>query len=122
MRDACAGYGIPLPAAALQFTGFAKILTGRRGDRLDSWLAGAGEHPALASFAGGIRQDYQAVRNALDLEWSSGRVVGLNTRTKQLHRQMYGRASFPLPCKRILTGQTPASLPPGDMRQSPRKY
>ena len=59
--------------------------------------------PPLASFANGIRQDYQAVRNALTLEWNSGRVEGLNTRTKQLHRQMYGRASFPLLRKRILT-------------------
>jgi transposase len=84
-------------------TEFAKMLTGRLGGRLDSWLAAAGEHPALASFASGIRQDYQAVRNALDLEWNSGRVEGLNTRTKQLHRQMYGRASFPLLRKRILT-------------------
>jgi transposase len=83
-------------------TEFAKMLTGRLGDRLDSWLAAAGEHPALAPFANGIRQDYQAVRNALTLEWNSGRVEGLNTRTKQLERQMYGRASFPLLRKRIL--------------------
>ena len=62
----------------------------------------AAEHPALASFTNGIRQDYQAVRNALTLEWNSGRVEGLNTRTKQLQRQMYGRASFPLLRKRIL--------------------
>ena len=84
-------------------TEFAKMLTGRLGDRLDSWLAAAGDHPALAPFANGIRQDYQAVRNALTLEWNSGRVEGLNTRTKLLERQMYGRASFPLLRKRILT-------------------
>ena len=58
--------------------------------------------PALHSFANGIRQDYQAVRNALTLEWNSGRVEGRNTRTKLLKRQMYGRASFPLLRKRIL--------------------
>ena len=46
--------------------------------------------------------ELQAVRNALTLEWSSGRVEGLNTRTKLLKRQMYGRASFPLLRKRIL--------------------
>jgi transposase len=91
-----------LHALAGHVTEFAKILTGRLGDRLDSWLAAAGEHPALASFANGIRQDHQAVRNALTLEWNSGRVEGLNTRTKQLQRQMYGRASFPLLRKRIL--------------------
>ena len=84
-------------------TEFAKMLTGRLGDRLDSWLAAAGEPPPDSPpFANGIRQDYQAVRNALTLEWNSGRVEGLNTRTKQLERQMYGRASFPLLRKRIL--------------------
>jgi len=91
-----------LHALAGHVTEFAKILTGRLGDRLDSWLTAAGEHPALASFANGIRQDHQAVRNALTLQWNSGRVEGLNTRTKQLERQMYGRASFPLLRKRIL--------------------
>ena len=34
--------------------------------------------------ASGIRRDSQAVRNALTLEWSSGRVEGLNTRAKLL--------------------------------------
>lgn len=83
-------------------TAFAKMLTGRRGGRLDDWLAAAGDCPALAPFANGIRRDYQAVRNALTLEWNSGRVEGRNTRTKLLERQMYGRASFPLLRKRIL--------------------
>ena len=86
-------------------TAFAKILTRRLGDRLDGWLTAAEASPGqpeLASFATGIRRDYQAVRNALTLEWSSGRVEGRNTRTKLLERQMYGRASFPLLRKRIL--------------------
>ena len=86
-------------------TAFAKILTRRLGDRLDGWLTAAEASPGqpeLASFANGIRRDYQAVRNALTLEWSSGRVEGRNTRTKLLERQMYGRASFPLLRKRIL--------------------
>jgi transposase len=94
-----------LEALAGHVTAFAKILTRRAGDRLDSWLAAAEASPGqpeLASFAAGIRRDYQAVRNALTLPWSSGRVEGLNTRTKLLKRQMYGRASFPLLRKRIL--------------------
>ena len=94
-----------LQALAGHVTAFAKILTRRAGDRLDGWLAAAGASPGqpeLASFANGIRRDYQAVRNALTLPWSSGRVEGLNTRTKLLERQMYGRASFPLLRKRIL--------------------
>lgn len=98
-----------LQALAGHVTAFAKMLTRRAGDRpgagLDDWLASAGAspgQPGLQSFANGIRRDYQAVRNALTLQWSSGRVEGRNTRTKLLERQMYGRASFPLLRKRIL--------------------
>jgi len=46
--------------------------------------------------------DYHAVAAGLTLPWSSGLVEGLNTRTKLLKRQMYGRATFPLLRKRIL--------------------
>ena len=98
-----------LETLAGHVTGFAKMLTRRAGDHpgagLDDWLAAAGNSPGqpeLASFANGIRRDYQAVRNALTMPWSSGPVEGLNTRTKLLERQMYGRASFPLLRKRIL--------------------
>jgi hypothetical protein len=98
-----------LETLAGHVTAFAKMLTRRAGDHpgagLDDWLAAAGNSPGqpeLASFATGIRRDYQAVRNALTLPWSSGPVEGLNTRTKLLERQMYGRASFPLLRKRIL--------------------
>jgi len=93
-----------LDALAGHVAAFAKILTGRDGGRLDDWLAAAASpaQPELQSFANGIRRDYQAVRNGLTLEWSSGRVEGHNTRVKLLKRQMYGRASFPLLRKRIL--------------------
>jgi len=98
-----------LDALAGHVTAFAKILTRRAGGHpgagLDSWLTAAETSPGqpeLASFTAGIRRDYHAVRNALTLPWSSGRVEGLNTRTKLIKRQMYGRASFPLLRKRIL--------------------
>lgn len=86
---------------------FAKILTGREGtDALQAWLATAADDPALpelASFAHGIRLDYDAVASGLTLPWNSGLVEGLNTRTKLIKRQMYGRATFALLRKRILT-------------------
>jgi transposase len=98
-----------LDALSGHVTAFAKMLTrraaGHPGDGLDGWIAAAASSPGqpeLRSFTSGIRRDYQAVRNALTLEWSSGRVEGLNTRTKLIKRQMYGRASFPLLRKRIL--------------------
>jgi transposase len=94
-----------IDALASHVTGFARILTGRDAGQLDAWMAAADADPGqreLHSFTNGIRKDYQAVRNALTLPWSSGRVEGLNTRTKLLERQGYGRARFPLLRKRIL--------------------
>jgi hypothetical protein len=93
-----------LDALAGHVTGFAKILTGRHGDQLDAWMTAvdADDQPELHSFTTGIRQDYAAVRNGLTLPWNSGLVEGLNTRTKLIKRQMYGRAAFPLLRKRIL--------------------
>jgi len=101
-----------LDALASHVTQFAKILTGRHGDRLDTWMAAVDAdpgQPGLQSFTTGIRQDYQAVRNGLTLPWNSGLVEGLNTRTKLLKRQMYGRASFALLRKRILLTSPHAS-------------
>jgi hypothetical protein len=94
-----------LDALARHVTGFAKILTGRRGHQPGAWITAVDADPGqpdLHSFTTGIRQDYQAVRNGLTLPWNSGRVEGHNTRVKLLKRQMYGRASFPLLRKRIL--------------------
>jgi transposase len=96
-----------LAALRRHVTAFAKILTGREGtDALQAWLATAADDPALpelASFTHGIRLDYDAVASGLTLPWNSGLVEGLNTRTKLIKRQMYGRATFPLLRKRILT-------------------
>ena len=94
-----------LDALARHVTAFAQILTGRHEDQLDAWMAAVDAdpgQPGLHSFTAGIRQDDQAVRNALTLPWSSGPVEGLNTRTKLIKRQMYGRATFRLLRKRIL--------------------
>jgi len=87
---------------------FAQILLSGDTGPLDDWLQAAGTAglPGLRSFARGIRLDYQAVRNAIALPWSSGKVEGTNTRTKFLKRQMYGRATFPVLRKRILTSST----------------
>lgn len=87
-----------LDALARHVTGFAIILTGLHGDRLDTWLQAveADDQPDLHSFARGIRRDYKAVRNGLTLPWSSGPVEGNNCKIKHLKRLMYGRANFDL--------------------------
>jgi transposase len=93
-----------LDATATHVATFAEILTGRHGDRLDSWMAAvdAADLPHLHRFVTGLRRDYQAVRNGLTLPHSSGSVEGNVNRIKMIKRQMYGRANFDLLRKRIL--------------------
>jgi len=93
-----------LDALATHVTEFAKILTGRRGEQLDAWIAqaNAGDQPDLRSFITGLKRDYQAVLNGLTLPYSSGKVEGNVNRIKMLKRQMYGRAGFDLLRKRVL--------------------
>ena len=93
-----------LDALATHVTEFAKILTGRRGEQLDAWIAqaNADDQPDLRSFITGLKRDYQAVLNGLTLPYSSGKVEGNVNRIKMLKRQMYGRAGFDLLRKRVL--------------------
>ncbi len=71
---------------------------------LDSWLEGCLDSNLtdLQNFASGIKQDYEAVRGALETAWSSGQTEGQVNRLKMLKRQMYGRAGFDLLRIRVL--------------------
>jgi hypothetical protein len=93
-----------LDALAGHVTEFAKILTGRHGDRLDGWITAveADDQPDLHSFTRGLRQDHDAALNGLTMPWNSGIVEGNVNRLKMIKRQMYGRAAFPLLRKRVL--------------------
>ena len=75
-----------LDALSRHVTEFAKILTGRRGEQLDAWIAqaSAGDQPDLRSFITGLKRDYQAVLNGLTLPYSSGKVEGNVNRIKML--------------------------------------
>lgn len=84
--------------------GFAVMMTGRHGDRLEEWIT-AVEHDTLtplAGFARNLRRDLDAVRNGLTLEHSSGPVEGNINRLKMIKRQMFGRAGLDLLRKRVL--------------------
>ena len=93
-----------LDALADHISGFAEMLVGRHGERLDSWIAGveADDQPDLHRFVNGLRRDEAAVRNGLTLPHSSGAVEGSVNRIKMIKRQMYGRAGFALLRKRVL--------------------
>ncbi|MGH3814015.1 MAG: ISL3 family transposase [Pseudonocardiaceae bacterium] len=93
-----------LDATATHVGTFAQMLTGRHGQRLDSWMAtvDTDDRPHLHRFVTGLKRDYQAVRNGLTLSHSSGTVEGNVNRIKMIKRQMYGRANFDLLRKRAL--------------------
>jgi transposase len=83
---------------------FAEIVRGRRSDELRGWLIEAARS-GLAEFVGfaqGLTQDLEAVKAALEYEWSNGQVEGQVNRLKLLKRQMYGRAKFDLLRARVL--------------------
>jgi len=74
---------------------FAGMVRERQGRHLDTWIAAAKDSRIthLHSFANGLLNDYDAVRNGLTLAWSSGAVEGNVNRIKMIKRMMYGRAS-----------------------------
>ena len=56
----------------------------------------------FASFARGLSEDYEAVKNALRYEWSNGQLEGQVNRLKLIKRMMYGCAKFDLLRARVL--------------------
>jgi transposase len=87
---------------------FAQMLAPSRENEagLQQWITRAREAdlPHLHSFTRGLDPDIQAVTAALTLPFHNGRTEGVNTKTKMIKRQMYGRAGFTLLRHRILLG------------------
>lgn len=86
-------------------TAFQAIFSAHIPARLSPWLeqydqSGISE---LVGFAQGIRRDFAAVQAAVCSRWSQGPVEGHVNRLKMLKRQMYGRASFALLRRRMLS-------------------
>jgi transposase len=93
-----------LDQVAGHVSNFAKMLTGRHGENLDTWIAAVEDNdlPDLHSFTNGLKRDHAAVLNGLTLPYSSGAVEGQVNRIKMIKRQMYGRAKPDLLRKRVL--------------------
>ncbi|MEP3334031.1 transposase [Sedimentitalea sp.] len=62
----------------------------------DAVQVDAAEVSLIASFARGLRRDYDAVAAALREPLSNGQTEGQINRLKTLKRQMYGRANIDL--------------------------
>jgi transposase len=97
-----------MTALASLIHGFAALLVPDPGNaaRLHEWIttARAADLPHVHAFTRGLDLDIQAVTAALTLPFHNGRTEGVNTRTKMIKRQMYGRAGFTLLRHRILLG------------------
>jgi transposase len=86
---------------AMRFRG---LLRGGTADRLDIWLQDARKSGiyGLRRFARAIRQDIEAVRNAVPEPWSNGQTERQPNKLKTLKRAMYGRAGIDLLRARML--------------------
>lgn len=76
---------------AMRFKG---ILHGRNADPLPTWIDDAIETDLapIVRFARTLNRDIDAVRNAIEMQWSNGQAEGQINRLKTLKRAMYGRA------------------------------
>ncbi len=85
---------------------FAQVMTTLRGAEIQGWMKQVREDGLveLEPFLAGLDQDHDAVVAGLTLPYSSGPTEGVNTKTKLIKRQMYGRAGFLLLRHRILLG------------------
>jgi transposase len=110
-----------MTALASLVTSFAALLVPDPGNdaRLRQWITGArtADLPHVHSFTRGLDLDIQAATAALTLPHHNGRTEGVNTKTKMIKRQMYGRAGFTLLRHRILLGLGHIRSPP-KVRQS----
>jgi transposase len=87
---------------------FAALLVPRPANEksLQQWIAAAraADLPHLHSFARGLELDLMAATAAVTLPHHNGRTEGVNTKTKKIKRDMFGRAGFELLRYRILLG------------------
>lgn len=104
MLEECLALHPSLATAYELLQWFRRLLHEHQTDELDRWLKAAA-NSGLAPFerlARTLMADRAAVRAAVELEWSTGRVEGNITRVKLLKRLGYGRASLPLLRARVI--------------------
>jgi transposase len=85
---------------------FVDMIRNRRIEMWSDWVSDATSKAApleLRSFGESLKQDEQAVKQAISCDWSNGQVEGhVVNRLKTIKRQMYGRGGFELLRRRML--------------------
>lgn len=93
----------PVARAVAVTKQFQELVRNRNTELFDQWLSEAETlSTKYKNFVKGLRQDYKAVRAALESRWSNGQTEGQVNRLKFIKRQMYGRANFDLLRARVL--------------------
>ncbi len=80
---------------AMRFRG---LLRGGTVEKFDAWLDDAHKSGiyGMRRFVRTLRQDIEAVRNAMVEPWSNGQTEGQINKLKTLKRAMYGRTNIDL--------------------------
>jgi len=83
---------------------FKETLFSKKPEELEKWMTDAEQLgiDEINSFVNGIRRDMNAVKNAIELEYSNGLAEGSVNKLKVVKRIMYGRNSFGLLKSKIL--------------------
>jgi len=83
---------------------FTLLLKRRRGDLFSAWLrkATGSKDRSLRNMAVNMNGDRDAIKAAMELDWSNGQLEGQVNHIKVIKRQMYGRGRFGLFRKRVL--------------------
>lgn len=77
---------------------FHEIIFSKKTDKLEEWMEKAEkfEISEMSSYISGLRNDLEAVRNAILLKYNNGLAEGSVNKLKVIKRIMYGRNSFEL--------------------------
>ena len=84
---------------------FNRILFSKKAEQLESWIENASTLvalPELQSYVNGLRNDKDAVKNAILYDYNNGLAEGSVTKIKLIKRVMYGRNSFELLKAKVL--------------------
>jgi transposase len=75
---------------------FKDMLTSKNADNLQTWINNAYslQIREITSFINGLKQDIEAVHNAIKYDYSNGLAEGSVNKLKVIKRIMYGRCSF----------------------------
>jgi len=83
---------------------FSAMIRLRLVDQVDTWIATAkaSRFPAFRRLSTSLQREYDALKAAVLLPWSSDQFEGQVNRLKLIKREMYGRANFDLLKQRVL--------------------